>query len=138
MLAAASNRSAEFLYSDHPGQQGNGMEGAMRSGSEEGGTERLRGKDMTDVLGTGTRAWRAEKPSGSDRAGTVDYQALGAEILHSARTLGLGIGRKYEHGNDSSNSRWSAQSLMTWGCRTAWVLVFIALVRIGWKAVMMG
>ena len=91
---------------------------------------------MTDVLGTGTRAWRAEKPSGRDRAGTVDYKALGAEILHSASALGLGIAREPKRGDSSADPRRRIESFMTWGCRVAWLAVFIAVARVAWYLVM--
>ena len=108
------------------------MEGAMRSRAEEGGKEIAGAGAMTDVLGTGTRAWRAEKPSGRTRAGDVDYQALGDQVLHSARSLGLGVGRKHERRNDRPAPRWGLESLVTWGCYAAWILFAVALFRIGW------
>ncbi len=93
-------------------------------------------RGMVDVLGTGTRAWRVEEPSVGDRTGAIDYKTLGAEILHSARSMGLGIGREHEHRDIRPASRWCAQSLMTWACRAAWVALFVAVARISWHVVM--
>lgn len=130
MLAAKADRSPELIRRHDQDQEGGGVQSPLRRQSED------REGQMTDVLGTGTRAWRAEKPSVGDRAGAIDYKTLGAEILHSARSMGLGVGGEHEHRDTGSASRWNAQSLMTWGCRAAWLAVLIAVARISWHVVM--